>query len=68
MDMMQLLDELDADFHAAKEDGVTPAYVASQKGHVDVLRLMGEIGVNFNAATGDGSTPLHVACLNGDAK
>ena len=38
MDVARLLIEAGADIDKARDDGCTPLYIASQKGHVEVAR------------------------------
>ena len=47
-----------ANVNAANEDGFTPLYVSSQKGHMEVVRELLNHGANLNAAYKYGFTPL----------
>ena len=50
MDVVRALLEQGADIDKARNDGATPLYVASQKGHVDVVRVLLEQGADINKA------------------
>ena len=45
----------------AMEDGRTPLFIASEKGHVDAARLLLDKGAEVDKADEDGETPLLVA-------
>jgi ankyrin repeat protein len=45
--------------------GATPAFVASELGHVEVIRVLGERGADLNQPTYDGVTPAQIARQNG---
>jgi len=63
--VLTLLLEKGADVNLERNNGVTPAYIASQKGHADVLALLLEKGADVNLARNDGTTPLIFASING---
>lgn len=45
------------------KDGMTPLWMASQKGHEPVVVLLLSHNADPNIACNDGLTPLHVALL-----
>jgi ankyrin repeat protein len=48
------------------EDGITPLFMASQKGQVDLLKVLLKAGANVNQAeTTTGVSPLWIASQNG---
>ena len=49
----------------AKENGVTPLWIACQEGQVTLARMLLDKGAEVDRAKNDGATPLHVACLKG---
>ena len=46
-------------------DGATPLYTASQKGHVEVVKLLCDAGAAKDQARNDGTTPLFAASQEG---
>ena len=52
-----LLIEAGADINKADDDGVTPLYIAVEKGHRTVVRTLIEKGADIKI----GSTPLYIA-------
>ena len=60
-----LLDQGGADPNQADNDGTTPLYIASYKGHVEVARLLLDKGADPNQADNDGTTPLYMASQEG---
>ena len=61
--MVELLLKADGvDVNKAKEDGITPLYVAAHKGHTSVVELLLKAdGVDVNKGIEDGTTPLFIA-------
>lgn len=54
------------DLNKARNDGLTPAYIAAQQGCVKVLKeLARHPGVDLNKATHHGGTPVYVAACQG---
>ncbi len=56
-----------ADVSAGKPDGVTPLWVASEKGHVEIVKLLIANGANINLKAninGKSFTPLEIARKN----
>ena len=49
----------------AMEDGRTPLFIASEKGHVDAARLLLDNGAEVDRARNDGWTPLRIAKSEG---
>ena len=50
----------------ASDNGTTPLYIASEKGHAEVVSiLLAKQGVNVNQTMNDGATPLYAASLQG---
>jgi ankyrin repeat protein len=62
---VRALIELGADVNKARNDGVTPLYIAAQVGHEAVVRALIEAGVDVNRAADDGVTPLYVGAQQG---
>jgi hypothetical protein len=61
--------EAGIDVNNAGQEGVTPLYIAAQKGHLDVVRcLIGVLGADANQARKNGVTPLMVAANMKDQK
>ena len=60
MDVVRVLVEQGADINKAKNDGATPLYIASEKGHVDVVRVLVEHGADITK-TWKNKTPLQIA-------
>ena len=60
-----VLMEAGADANKARDDGVTPLYIAAQKGHDAVVRALLEAGADVNTAWDNGATPLRIAAVNG---
>ncbi len=53
--------------NTADNDGATPLYIASQKGHLEVVRELLARGANPGLATNRGSTALSIATAKGHA-
>ena len=46
----------------ANKNGITPLYVACEKGHLDVVQvLLTKKEIQINQATNDGRTPINIA-------
>ena len=45
----------------ARNDGVTPIFIAAEKGHIEVVKLLMNSTENPNQARNDGATPLSIA-------
>ena len=56
--------ERGADINEARDNGVTPLSIASEKGHVEVARILVDGGADINKAANDGQTPLYAATSN----
>ncbi len=52
----------------AKQNGVTPMYIAAQNGHVEIVRVLLEAGADANKADEIGRTPMHVAARNAQSE
>ena len=65
--VLRLLSFHGADLNAATKTGGTPAFIASENGHVDVVRALGELGADVNDATKSGATPAFIASQEGHA-
>jgi hypothetical protein len=48
------------------QDGLTPAFIAAQQGHVAVIELLRDCGINLHAPTPFG-TPYSIAAQVGNA-
>ena len=59
--MVRALIEAGADVNKAKDDGVTPLYIATCNGHEAVVRALIEAGADVNKAKDNGVTPLFIA-------
>jgi len=56
------------DVNAAARNGWSPAFAASQRGHVAAVRALCELGADLNAVEKDGWSPLAFASLRGKAE
>jgi ankyrin len=66
-DVVALLLEQGAPVNPARQDGVTPLFIAVQEGRLDVVALFLEKGADVNAqARISGVTLLHVGAYRGD--
>jgi hypothetical protein len=54
-----------ADVNTLYINGMTPIWVAAQKGHLDVVRVLVEHRADVNIPNNDGFTPISVAALEG---
>ncbi len=54
-----------ADVNKARNDGVTPLFIASQNGHCDVVDALVGGGADVNKASNNGVTPLYIASEKG---
>ena len=61
---MRALIELGADINKADDDGATPLYIATEKGHEAVVRALIEAGADVGVAAPD-ETPLFIATYEG---
>ena len=50
-----------ANVNHESNDGVTPLYIASYKGHNYICELLIKDGANVNHKSNDGATPLIIA-------
>ena len=57
--------ENNANIDLAKNDGVTPLWIACQEGHENVVTLLLSHNADVNLAKSDGITPLWIACQKG---
>ncbi len=64
MEVVSVLAERGADINKAMNDGSTPLFVASSKGHVEVVSVLAERGADINKANNSGKTPLQIAVSN----
>ena len=62
---MRALIELGADINKANDDGATPLYIATEKGHEAVVRALIEADADVNKANDDDETPLFTAAEEG---
>ena len=60
-EIIKLLIESGAEVNAADNNGLTPLYVATQKGHERVVEYLLTHGAEVNVADKNGVTPLYVA-------
>ena len=65
VEAVRLLYKLGADLNAAKDDGATPAHIASAKGHSKIVRALYELGADLDASTRGGATPGSIAIKKG---
>ena len=64
-----LLAKQGVDVNQATNDGRTPLYIASHKGHAEVVSmLLAKQGIDVNQARGTGATPLWIASYKGHAE
>ena len=54
-------DHAAVDANQAKQNGVTPLYMAAQDGHEAVVRALIELGADVNKATDRGRRPLSIS-------
>ena len=54
-----------ADINKANDDGATPLYIATEKGHEAVVRALIEADADVNKANDDDETPLFTAAEEG---
>ena len=54
-----------AALNAARKDGCTPLYGATENGHPEMVEYPATAGAFVNAATMDDFTPLYIAAGNG---
>jgi len=54
-----------ADLNWKDEDGTTPAYIASQNGHVECLERLIAARCSVDQARNTGATPAYIASQNG---
>merc|ERR1712216_916829 len=66
--MIQLLYELGADVHRARNDGGRPIHIAPAYGHDKTLLLLLSLRADINAIDDYGQTPLILACLKGHSR
>ena len=57
--------ESGADKDRARPDGITPLFIAAQKGFIEVARLLLEAGADKEKTRDDGVTPLCIAASSG---
>lgn len=50
------------------QEGMTPAHIAAQKGHVGVIVELARGGAKFDVADKDGRLPVHIASLYGQVE
>jgi cytohesin len=62
---VRALIELGADINKANDDGATPLYIATEKGHEAVVRALIEADADVNKANDDDETPLFTAAEEG---
>jgi ankyrin repeat protein len=68
MDVIRALAKHGADLNTPTNNGITPAYVAAQNGHVNVIRALAEHGADLNTPTNHGATPAYVAAHKGQVE
>ena len=51
---MKYLKSVGADIHAKNNNGWTPLYSASYKGHLEVVKYLKSVGADINAKTNNG--------------
>jgi ankyrin repeat protein len=56
-----VLIEAGADVNKARDDGVTPLFMASLDGNETVVQALIVAGADVNKAADGGTTPLHIA-------
>jgi ankyrin repeat protein len=62
---VRALIELGADINKANDDGATPLYIATEKGHEAVVRALIEADADVTTAYDDDETPLFTAAEEG---
>ena len=62
---MRALIEAGAEIDKARDDSVTPLYIAAENGHETIVRALIEAGADVNKATNNGWTPLAIATQEG---
>ena len=60
-----MLIDAKANLETPYKDGTTPAFFASQNGHVNVLHLLHDAKANLETPRNDGATPAFVAAHQG---
>ncbi len=50
-----------ANLNSQMKDGVTPAYVAAGRGHVEVIKALASHEADLNTPNNDGATPAYIA-------
>jgi hypothetical protein len=61
-----LVRELGADVNQTTSIGVTPLYIAAQKGYLPVVQcLVNELGAHVDQSKFNGTTPLYIAVERG---
>ena len=63
--VVQCLLDHGADKGKANNNGVSPLYIASRKGHSAVVQCLVEQGADVNKTADGGWTPLHIAAQEG---
>ncbi len=66
--MITALAEAGADVNRANKDGITPLYVAANRGQAKAIIALAEAGADVNRANKDGITPLDRAAWKGHAE
>lgn len=65
MEVVKKFIEVGADVNIGENGGLTPLFLASQKGHFEIVEKLIEAGADVNAVNKDGCTPLYWASRNG---
>ncbi|KAL5491842.1 hypothetical protein EMCRGX_G017207 [Ephydatia muelleri] len=61
----RLVTEGHVDVNITDEDGRSPLYASSSRGHLEIVKTLIEVGANINQVNKNGVSPLYVSIFNG---